>query len=252
MIQSTTYKSNVIGKAEQEFDIYKQYRVTGNSDLGKDDFLKLLVTQLRYQDPLNPMEDKEFTAQMASFSSLEQLTNISKGIDTLSEGTQRQEMLNAVAFIGKEVLAAGDSVSKIGNYVSTLSFSIDEAAVDCYVNIFDQYNNIVETVELGSLAAGYYNVTWNGKDYAGNTMPDGIYSVAMAAESTSGQPILINTQVSGKVLGVRVEGSSYMLTLEDGREVSLLQIERVINPSSNTGNNNTGDTNGNSEGAEES
>lgn len=237
MIQSTTYNSNVIGKAEQEFDIYKQYRVTGNSDLGKDDFLKLLVTQLKYQDPLNPMEDKEFTAQMASFSSLEQLTNISEGIDTLSQGSQRQEMLNAVAFIGKEVLAAGDSVSKVGNYVSTLSFSIDEAAGDCYVNIFDKFNNIVETVQLGALAPGDYNVTWNGKDYAGNTVADGIYSVAMAAESTSGEPILINTQVSGKVRGVRVEGSSYMLTLEDGREVSLLQIERVINPDTNNTNN---------------
>jgi flagellar basal-body rod modification protein FlgD len=237
MIQSTTYNNNVLGKAEQEFDIYQQYRVTGNSDLGKDDFLKLLVTQLKYQDPLNPMEDKEFTAQMASFSSLEQLTNISEGIDTLSEGTQRQEMLNAVAFIDKEVLAAGDTVSKIGNYVSTLSFSIDEAAGDCYVNIFDQNNNIVETVELGALSAGDYSVTWDGKDYNGQAVSDGIYSVAMAAESTSGEPILINTQVSGKVRGVRVEGSEYMLTLEDGREVSLLQIERVITPNNNDAEN---------------
>ncbi len=250
MVSSTTYSNNVLGKAEQDFGIYQQYRVTGNSDLGKDDFLKLLVTQLKYQDPLNPMEDKEFTAQMASFSSLEQLTNISKGIDTLSEGTQRQEMLNAVAFIGKEVLASGDSVSKIGTYVSTLAFSIDEAAANCYVNIFDEYNNIVETVQLGSLAAGYYNVTWNGKDYAGNTMPDGIYSVAMAAESATGQPILINTQVSGKVFGVRVEGSEYMLTLEDGREVKLLQIERVINPQSTDTNDDNND--GDSEGTEES
>jgi len=136
-----------------------------------------------------------------------------------------------------EVLAAGDTVSKIGNYVSTLSFSIDEAAGDCYVNIFDQNNNIVETVELGALSAGDYSVTWDGKDYNGQAVSDGIYSVAMAAESTSGEPILINTQVSGKVRGVRVEGSEYMLTLEDGREVSLLQIERVITPNNNDAEN---------------
>ena len=80
--------------------------------LGKDAFLKLLVTQLQHQDPLNPLDDKEFIAQLAQFSSLEQMNNISEGITSLVKKTQEQDMLNSVNYIGKEVTASGHSVTK--------------------------------------------------------------------------------------------------------------------------------------------
>ena len=82
--------------------------------LGKDAFLKLLVTQLQHQDPLNPLDDKEFIAQLAQFSSLEQMNNISEGITSLVKKTQEQDMLNSVNYIGKEVTASGHSVTKNG------------------------------------------------------------------------------------------------------------------------------------------
>lgn len=76
---------------------------TGNSELGKDAFLKLLITQLQHQDPTNPMDDREFISQMAQFSSLEQMQNMTKAMESLLASQQQTQMMNYSTFIGKEV-----------------------------------------------------------------------------------------------------------------------------------------------------
>ncbi|MGG3799869.1 flagellar hook assembly protein FlgD [Metabacillus fastidiosus] len=102
VITSELYLSNYQGKT----------RKTGNSNLGKDEFLKILITQLQNQDPLKPMEDKEFIAQMASFSSLEQMTNLNKTMENFVISQTSNEMLRYSEMIGKKVewhdLAAGN------------------------------------------------------------------------------------------------------------------------------------------------
>ena len=76
---------------------------TGNSSLGKDAFLKLLITQLQNQDPTNPMDDREFIAQMAQFSSLEQMQNMTKAMESLLESQHQTQLMSYTSFIGKEV-----------------------------------------------------------------------------------------------------------------------------------------------------
>lgn len=92
-------------------------RQTGNSSLGKDDFLKILMAQLQNQDPLNPMEDKDFVAQMAQFSSLEQITNMTASIEKLVAAQQTSQMIGFESFIGKEVVwhKASEEVDEDGN-----------------------------------------------------------------------------------------------------------------------------------------
>lgn len=82
------------------------------STLDKDSFLLLLVTQFKYQDPLNPMDDKEFIAQMAQFSSLEQLMNLNTSMEGLTDATNNQQMINATSYIGKRVSVTGNTVGK--------------------------------------------------------------------------------------------------------------------------------------------
>ncbi len=222
--------SAILGQAERDFDLYGTKAPESKSDLGKDDFLTLLVAQISHQDPLNPMEDTEFTSQLAEFSSLEQLTNISKGVDTMNSGTARQEMLGAVSFIGKQVRADGYTLSKEGENVSTLYFDLDEPMAGGYINVFDSSGGLVRTDPLGAAQAGSYEYIWDGKDYSGNSMPDGVYFTAMAAEGTSGQPVLISTDVSGIVAGVQTDGSTQFLRLSDGRMVNFMDIKEVVNP----------------------
>jgi flagellar basal-body rod modification protein FlgD len=76
---------------------------TGNSELGKDAFLKLLITQLQHQDPTNPMDDRDFIAQMAQFSSLEQMQNMTKAMESLLMSQQQTQLMNYTSFVGKEV-----------------------------------------------------------------------------------------------------------------------------------------------------
>ncbi len=246
--------SPVLGQAEQTFDNYLGAK-TKNDSLDKQAFLNLLVAQLSHQDPLNPMDDKEFVAQLAQFTSLEQLTNINTGITTLNESAKQQQMGTAVGYIGKEVTASGYQISKSSqkdstgqtvNTVSTVFFSPQAEVTNGYINIYDGEMNLVRTEIMGSKQAGTYTYKWDGKDYQGNTVADGVYAVAMYGEGTDGKSVYITTQVTGTVNGVaNVDGEPY-LSLADGRHLALKNVTQIVQP--NTVSNGSGSDSGNSSG----
>lgn len=200
----------------------------GKSELGKDDFLTLLVTQLSHQDPMNPMEDTQFTAELAQFSSLEQLTEISAGVDTLNKGTERQDMLTAVSFIGKDVVANGNTFSKTNDGMTSLWYEIQEPMNKGFVNIYDTAGGLVQTIELSAAQPGRYEIEWDGTDHRGNTQPNGIYGVGMAAEGPNGQPVLVGLDVAGEVSGIKAENGTFFLQLKDGRTVDFYSIKEVV------------------------
>lgn len=228
-MSSYTY-SPLVGQAETEFGFNQSYKVQGDPDLDKLDFLKLLTTQLSNQDPMNPMEDKEFTAQMAEFTSLEQLMNISEGIDNLAATNSRQDMFSAVSFIGKQIRAEGDTVTKSGENVSTLYFDLESPIADGVINVFDANGNVVRTELLGTRDAGEYEYVWDGLDYNGEECDDGKYYIYMAAETAEGIPVLVTTDVAGEVAGVENSDGYLILRLADGRMVNFMNIKEVVNP----------------------
>ncbi len=202
---------------------------SSSSGLGMDAFLQLLVTQLQYQDPLNPTDDKEFVAQLATFSSLEQLTEINSGIENLTKAQSDQQMIGAVSFIGKTVQATGAGVSLEDGKSTPITFDLSKDASVCMVNILDSSVNIVRTVDLGSKSAGEVEFTWDGKDYNGNTLADGMYQVAVAAEDADGATMTVATQMSGTVQGIQQQNGQYYLDLGNGRYVGFTDITKVIN-----------------------
>lgn len=104
MADTTTKVTNTSITDDFYYSNYrKPTKQTGNSELGKDAFLQLLITQLQHQDPTNPMDDREFISQMAQFSSLEQMQNMTKAIESLLSSQQQSQMMNYATFIGKEV-----------------------------------------------------------------------------------------------------------------------------------------------------
>ncbi|GAB7079828.1 flagellar hook assembly protein FlgD [Megalodesulfovibrio paquesii] len=201
---------------------------TGSDELGKDTFLTLLVTQLGNQDPLNPMADTEFTSQLAQFSSLEQLTKIADGVDSLNEGTERQDMLTAVSFIGKEVVATGNTFSKTDEGITSLWYEIEEPMKSGFVNIYDQAGGLVQSIALGPHQAGRYEVTWDGTDYDGKKVANGIYGVGMSCEGANGELVLVNMDVTGEVSGVKTQSGTFYLQLKDGRTVDFASIKEVV------------------------
>lgn len=220
--------SFILGQAEREFGAAAE--TYGNSDLGKEDFLTLLVVQLTNQDPLNPMDDKEFTAQLAEFSSLEQLTNINEGITALGENADRQEILGAVGYLGKTVRAGGSSMALVDGDSSTLYYGFEETASSVLINIYDPNGNLVRTDTLEGAQPGVYEYEWDGKDWTGKDLPDGVYLVGLAAIGADGESMLVQTEVSGEVAGVQTYGDTFMLRLKDGRYVDFNNVYEIVDP----------------------
>lgn len=220
------YSNNLVGRAESDFA--PPDPTTGNkSELDRNAFLRLLTTQLANQDPLNPMEDKEFVTQLAQFSSLEQLNNIADSIGDFKEAFSRQETIGAVSYIGKEIRSEGRSISKDGNLTSPFSYTLPDTAEKLYLNIFDTHGNIVRSITLPGRMPGEHQFTWDGKDQGGSTLPDGVYQVSMAAEGRNGEPLMITTKTSGLVTGVINQGDRAVLRLQDGRRVDIKDVREV-------------------------
>ncbi len=203
---------------------------TGGSVLGKEDFLQLLVTQFKYQDPLNPMEDKEFIAQLAQFSALEQQMNTNENMGAMLQLQSQQQMISAASFIGKEVSARGYGVSVQGETISTIQYAVSEQMTKGYVNIYDASNQLVTTVQLDAKAPGIHDFNWDGLLPNGSRVPDGVYTVNIAGQNAAGAPVLIDTSVSGRVEGVTLYDGEQLLRLSDGRLVSLSNVREVLQP----------------------
>lgn len=218
--------SNITGKAEKEFQMQTY---TGKSDLDKDDFLTLLVAKLTHQDPLNPMDDANFTGELAQFSQLEQLTQINEGIGGMSKTTVQQQMVSAASYIGKDIRAVGDNLSiHDDGSVSSLYYLLGDNATNVFANIFDKDGNIVRTIELGAQASGEHEYVWDGKDWKGEALPEGTYYVALAAEDEEGTPIITQTEVSGRVAAVTYSNGANYLRLDDGRIVAFDYVKEVV------------------------
>jgi flagellar basal-body rod modification protein FlgD len=201
---------------------------TDRSKLGKNDFLALLVKQMQVQDPLNPMDDKEFVAQLAQFSSLEQLTNINTGIDKLNAATTQQQMFSAVGFIGKQVKASGNTLAKTDDTVSSLYYTLGSAATKVSINIMDSNGNIVRTVDQGAKAAGEQTFQWDGKDSEGKAVANGLYTVGVTTQTASGGSTLVKTAVTGIVSSISNNNGTYQLTTQDGRSLSFSDVLGVV------------------------
>ena len=151
------------------------------SNLDKDSFMLLLVTQFKYQDPLNPMDDKEFIAQMAQFSSLEQLMNLNTSMEGLTDATNNQQMINATSYIGKPTTGKtedSDGVIK----VSTFRYAFGDNVAKGVLTVKDANGNPVYTEDVSGKASGTtFEFTWNGMTNSGAVAPDGVYTVSLAA-----------------------------------------------------------------------
>jgi len=197
------------------------------AELGKADFLNLLIAQLQHQDPLNPLESTEFTAQLAQFTSLEQLTNINTNLQQLQQYQSAMNDNQAVAFIGKIVDVRGNSLSVKDGSSEQIHFDLGAAAQAVLVNIYDSNGNYVRTIESGYLGAGENEISWDGKDQAGYSLPDGRYSFEVMAADAEGRFVDAISYVSSRVTGVSFEDRMTYVLTEDGK-YAVGDIRRVL------------------------
>jgi flagellar basal-body rod modification protein FlgD len=190
------------------------------SALGKDDFLKMMIAQLKHQDPLNPMDGTAFTAQLAQFSSLEQLQNINTQMTAFTQQQQTLGNSQAVNFIGKTVLAKGNTVSVDGNPV-TLGYNLAGDAASGQVQVYDANGQLVNTLSFKNQKQGLNSVTWTPPSSA-----TGTYSFGVSALDAAGKSVSASTMTQGTVTGVNFHDSATYLNV-GGQEIGFGNIVSV-------------------------
>lgn len=202
--------------------------VTGRDKLGRSDFLKMFITQMQHQDPLNPMEGAEFTTQLAQFSSLEQLFNINENTGDILESQESLGRMQALDLIGKEILTEGNGLTLQENAPVQGFFQLPEAVSVCRVSIYDLEGNPIRTIDLGSLNPGENDFRWDGLDGSGKTQPAGTYTYHIWAKNLAGEDVEAETRTSGAVTGVKLGDLIPRLYLGE-IEVPLTQVLEVRN-----------------------
>ena len=194
--------------------------------LGNDDFLRMLVTQLRYQNPLEPMADTEFIAQLAQFSTLEQMQSMNANLQVNMQLTQSLGNALATSLIGKHVSAVGDSVYLSESGDAQIRYGLSEGAeVTLRISGSDGYS--IRTLEAGSQSSGDHTIRWDGKDDAGKRVKEGTYTYQAEAVDAEGNPVALGTYSEGRITGVRfVEGGAVLLVGD--MEVKLSDVIEII------------------------
>jgi flagellar basal-body rod modification protein FlgD len=181
--------------------------------LGMNSFLTMFMAQVTNQNPLDPMDNTEFTAQLATFSQLEQLTQINESMSELAGLKEVIEQGNIVNYIGRGVTLSGDVLPIAQGYVGKVGYTLAE---DAYVavTITDENGSIVKTLDLGRQTAGTQSFQWDATDSDGNYVSDGPYQVTISAYDDNGNAVAVSDQtVNALVTGYQKgsDGENYLL-----------------------------------------
>jgi flagellar basal-body rod modification protein FlgD len=211
-------------------DPRKKIRAVGDPNMGKDAFLKLLLTQLKNQDPTTPLESHEMAAQLAQFTSLEKLTNISDGIKALEQSQKPQANFDALNLIGKAIQVDGSKILRDEETdVHDIKFNLAGAPVSTEVKIKDAAGRLVRKMDYNGLKEGENTITWNGLLEDGTKAPKGDYKVEISAQSSSGSKLAAEMKQEGQITGVKFSAKGPVLLLGN-KEVAMSDVKSITDP----------------------
>lgn len=198
---------------------------TSTSDV-QDRFMKLLVTQMQNQDPLNPMDNAQVTSQMAQLSTVSGIDKLNATVSSLQSNYQSGQTLQATSLIGRGVLALGSDVTLSGGK-AVLGVELPSAADNVTVTIRDAAGKAVHKISLGPQQAGALPLTWDGATDAGAAAADGQYRFDVTA--TSGGAAIKPTALSFAQVGsVSANGSGVRLNLAGGGSATLSDVRQIL------------------------
>lgn len=202
-----------------------------NEELGQDGFMKLLAHQLKNQDPMKPMDQKDFSANLAQFSQLEQLTAMNKKMDGMSANAIDDKRVQGASFLGKKVVTSGTSIDYAGDATDTrVPFHLEKSAKNVVINILDNKNQLIGRIEKENLNAGMQDVIWDGIDFNGQVAPKETYHFEVIAFDENNAKFNGSTRAEGTVVGVHFEDMETVLDLEGGKKVFLKDVQSFSLP----------------------
>jgi len=191
---------------------------SASSKLGENDFLKILVSQLENQDPLNPMDGEQFAAQLAQFSSLEQLIQINSTLSQQSSANGQATAVNeaalAASLIGRTIEANGDQL-QVGASANNLSVTVDVGGTGgkAQVQVLDASGNVLCTHDLGTVSGGTQALTWSNQVNGSPELAAGTYTYKVTVTASDGSAATVTPYITGTVDGVEMQSSGVVLRI---------------------------------------
>ena len=199
-----------LGESKNDREFRKQLeKVTGKKqDLAKnkmerDDYLNLLVTQLKYQDPSKPMEHYEMASQMAQFNTVEQLMGVNKLLAEMKKLQNDAKAEKLTQYLGKDIEVQGNNIKLSPDGKANMArFELPSPASNVIVEIRDEHSKVIKSIAMGALQIGNNKVTWDGTNDKGVKQPGGNYTFSILASSEDGKPMTAKTSYVAKVEGI--------------------------------------------------
>lgn len=183
-------------------------------------FLTLLTTQLQYQDPLDPMDTAEYTNQLVQYSNVEQAIQTNKKLDSLLSMSIYNLGVQATGYVGKTVQVLGDMMPLDGG-VAKSTYTLSKNVQECTILVKDADGNVVYT-QSGEKSAGAHDFVWDGKNSAGEQLPDGVYQIVVNTSVAQGEAAAsVTTTVFGRVTGVASDSNGIYVGLGDAVTATL-------------------------------
>ena len=188
-------------------------------------FLKLLVTQMQNQDPMNPMDNAQMTSQIAQLNTVSGINQLNSTVQSLASSLQASQALQAAGLLGREVLLAGSRV-QLAQGQAAMAMELDKAADTVTVTIKDSAGKVVRTLSAGAQPAGAQNIFWDGMTDAGGSAADGNYSFEIQA-LRNGQSVSATALAAGRVDSVSMAASGLTLSVAGLGNVALSDVRQV-------------------------
>lgn len=207
------------------YEVQRQREIERTSTLGQEDFLKLMTTQLQNQDPLKPMENGDFLAQMAQFSTVAGIEEMNQSITGMADTFQSQQITQAASVIGKRVLVDGDAAQLEQGHLEG-AVQLDSAATYLQISIRSDSGELVKTLDLGKSMAGLREFSWDGITDDGGAAPPGTYFITAQAGGNGAirQP---STMTYGQVESVQVKEGLVTVNLAGRDNVNFNNVKRI-------------------------
>ncbi|GAB6042535.1 flagellar hook assembly protein FlgD [Endothiovibrio diazotrophicus] len=206
----------------------QQSTSSGGDQLGQEEFLHLLTTQMQNQDPFSPMDNGEFMGQMAQFSSVNSIQEMQKSMETLVNNLTSNESLQAATLVGSTVLAEGNVGYLPEEGEMAAAVELEGSVPGLMIGIYDDTGELVTHVELGKQSAGTVQFTWDGTANDGSVAPPGNYIIQAESHGPGVEPTAETVLVSGVVSSVSLGGDKgAVLNLDQMGSVSFSSVREI-------------------------
>lgn len=196
-------------------------------ELGQEDFMKLLITQLKHQDPMQPQDNGEFIAQMAQFGTLDSMQKLNNHFNQFQESVQSMQALQASSLVGKSALVNGDDIHFTGEQPVSFTINVPQSTDDVSYQITNNQGQIVKDGQVGVSPQGKLTLDWDGKDSGGLVLPKGQYQLKATA-TINGSQTALATEVAQKIHSVNLKnGGDVTLNVANRGELSLQQVSTL-------------------------